>query len=112
MNAFNDNDLILKIKTLVHKERELTSEILHYFREVERRRLYAKRGYSSLFEFATKELKYSESQAQRRISAMRLLKELPVIEEKIKSGELSLTVISQAQSFFRQEAKDKRPYKE
>jgi 5-methylcytosine-specific restriction endonuclease McrA len=36
---------------------------------------------------------------------MRLLKELPELEEKIESGALSLSVISQAQRFFRQEAK-------
>jgi hypothetical protein len=36
---------------------------------------------------------------------MRLLKELPELEERIESGELSLSVVSQAQAFFRQEAK-------
>jgi hypothetical protein len=40
---------------------------------------------------------------------MRLLKELPEIEEKIDSGKLSLSVISQAQQFFRQERKADHP---
>lgn len=40
---------------------------------------------------------------------MRLLKELPEIEEKIETGSLSLSVLSQAQRFFRQEAKLEKP---
>jgi hypothetical protein len=46
-------------------------------------------------------LHYSEGQAGRRIQAMRLIKEIPEIEQKIESGALSLSNISQAQSFFR-----------
>ena len=36
---------------------------------------------------------------------MRLLKQVPEAEEKIKSGDLSLSVMAQAQKFFRQEKK-------
>ena len=36
---------------------------------------------------------------------MRVLKVLPDVEEKIESGSLNLTTLSQAQTFFRQESK-------
>jgi len=65
-------------------------------------------GYSSLFEFATRELGYSAGAAFRRIQSMRLLKSLPdsrELEQKIEEGSLSLCVAAKTQSFFKQEDK-------
>ena len=103
MNFKNISDdlLLEKTKELVTEERKITLQVLWHLREVENRKLHAARGFSSLFEYCVKELKYSEPSAQRRISSMRLLKEIPEVEEKITDGALSLTVLSQAQSFFR-----------
>ncbi len=103
LKQLSNENLLSSIRCLVQKERELTLEVLHHLREVERRSLYATLSYSSLYEYAIKELKYSEAAAHRRISSMRLLREMPELEEKIESGKLSLSAISQAQSFFRQE---------
>jgi hypothetical protein len=60
-------------------------------------------GYPSLFEWSVSVLKYSAGEANRRIQAMRLLKTLPEIEEKLASGRLSLTSAAHAQSAFRRE---------
>ncbi len=108
MNLRNISDKMLLENTssLAQKERDVTLEVLHHLREVERRSLFAKRSYSSLFEYAVKELKYSEGSAHRRISSMRLLKELPEIEAKLENGKLSLSALAQAQSFFKQEKTD------
>lgn len=57
-----------------------------------------------------KECGFSEDQAARRISVMRLLKELPEIEDKISSGELSLSNLNQAQSLFQAEKKFENLY--
>ena len=97
----NQNQIVNHLKTLVSEERKITSEILKLLQQVESQKIFAKHGYSNLFEFCMKELGYSEGAAQRRISAMRLIKELPEVEEKIVSGSISLSVASQAQSFFR-----------
>lgn len=105
VKRLGDEALLSKIKALVQEERKLTLSILHHLREVERRRLFAALAYPSLFEYAVRELGYSPSAAQRRISAMRLLRELPEMEAKIQEGKLSLPVVAQAQSFFHQEAK-------
>lgn len=101
----HDQEILAQLSQLVKNERELLTQILHHLREVEKRKLFSDLGYQSLFEYAVKELKYSEGQAGRRIQAMRLLKELPQIEEKIQDGSLSLTHISQAQSYFREKSK-------
>lgn len=103
LRSLSDKSLLENTEKLAKKERELTLEVLHHFREVERRSLYATLSYSSLFEYAVNELKYSAGSAQRRISSMRLLKELPVLEKKIEEGTLNLSALAQAQSFFRQE---------
>lgn len=72
-------------------------------REIEIRRLFVDLGFSSMYEMCIKHYKYSEGQAQRRLSAARLLKELPEIEEKIQSGSLNITTLAKVQSFVRAE---------
>src|SRR5436190_23256062 len=104
-NGLTNQQFCDNFKTIVGEERRITTEVLHYFREAERRMLYAEAGYSSLHEFAVKELKYSGSAADRRIKAMRMIREIPEVEGKIQSGNLSLTTVLQAQIFFQQKAK-------
>jgi hypothetical protein len=59
---------------------------------------------------ATKHFGYCAGSAMRRINAMRLMEAVPAVEAKIESGELSLSVASEVQSFFYSEAKLARPY--
>src|SRR5438045_2173558 len=86
LSRFSDQELLEQTQFLAQEERRIGLEVLHHLREVDRRRLYA-RTYSSLHEFVVKELHYSDGAAYRRIQAMRLLKELPEIEEQLQSGE-------------------------
>jgi hypothetical protein len=109
IRQLSDQNLLLSTERLVKQERELLSQVLNHLKEIERRRLFSTLGYPSLFEYATKHLKYSESQAHRRISAMRLIKEIPEIEEKVKSGDLNLSNLTDAQTHFRNEAKENNP---
>ncbi len=101
LRRLKDQELLSQTKKLVQSEREILTQMLHHLKEVERRKLFSELGYQSLFEYAVKELGYSEGQAGRRLQAMRLIKEFPDIEEKISSGTLNLSNISQAQSYFR-----------
>lgn len=110
LRLLTDRALHEKLMTLSAEERRLTLEILHHLREVESRRLFATRGHSSLFEYVTRELGYSESSALRRISAMRALKGLPEMEAKVESGELKVSQLAQVQAFIRQEKKAGKIY--
>jgi hypothetical protein len=107
MNIKNLNDqlLVQKAEGLVKEEREVLTNLLHYFREIERRRLYCDYHYSSLHKMLVGHFGYSDDEAYRRTSAMRLLKELPEVEEKINNGELSLSHLSLAQTFFQKEVR-------
>ena len=106
LRNLHDQQLLTETKNLVQTERQVLTKVLHHLREIDRRRLYCDLGCGSLFEYCLKELKYSEGQACRRIQAMRLIKEIPQIEESIASGEISLSNVSQAQSLFRAQAKE------
>ena len=108
LHTYTEQQIYAETERLAHEEREVTTKILHHLRELERRRAF--KGYPSLFAYAVNELKYSEDQAYRRIAAMRLLKEMPQIEEKISSGELTLTHVGLAQAVFKREKKEGRAF--
>jgi len=101
--------LIQALNDLVVRERKLNIEILHHLKELEIRKLHLEMGFSSLFDYCTSALKYSESQAQRRITAMRLIQDIPEVETKIQNGSISLTNASKIQTFLNQSKKDLKP---
>ena len=105
LKSLSNSELHEKTKSLVHEERRVTVEIIRHLREAEDRRLYAERGFGSLLEYCVKEFGYSESSAMRRISAVRVTRDLPEIESKIEQGRLTLSNIALSQSFFRAEEK-------
>jgi hypothetical protein len=109
LKNMSDRDVLSKTEALAEKERQVLSELLVFLQEVDARKLYCDRGCGSLFSYCVKVLKYSEASAQRRIDAMRLSREIPEVRSKVESGELSLSVVSLAQTFFRNEAKITEP---
>lgn len=102
LKHLSDIELHLQTQSTEQKVRLTTLELLWHLRENEKRMLYAKMGYRDLKEYCVQELKLSEGSAWRRISAMRLLQELPEVQTKIQSGELNLTQIAKAQTHFRE----------
>jgi hypothetical protein len=99
------DELIRRTTFAVSEERRWSLEVIHCLREISERKLYLDRGFSSLFDMATKYFSYSASAAQRRINSMRLLRKLPEIEDRIASGDLNLTTTASIQSFLRHEEK-------
>ena len=89
----SNEELIQNILRLVREERERTNQVVLHFAELDRRRLYADLGYRSLFDYATRGLKYSRMAAQRRIVAARVIKFYPASFEELESGNLSLEVM-------------------
>ncbi len=85
---------------LVKEERRLTGLVIESLQKIFEQKIYLQMGYSSMFEYATKALSYSEACAYRRISAVRMTQEIPEVKEKIDSGSLNLTNLTLAQSFF------------
>lgn len=103
-----NSQLIQKLVGLVKRETEITLEVIKHFQEVEECDLHLEMSYSSLFDFATKFLKYSEGAAFRRINAMRLMKAEPSVEEKIKTGELTLSAAARVETFCKKTGVDRK----
>jgi len=98
-------NLHFQLSDLVKSERKITHEILLCIQQIDQTKAYAELGYPSLFEYLVKEQKYSEGAAQRRISAARLIKELPEIEKKVQEGNLNLTQLSKLATATKQDQK-------
>lgn len=96
-----DQDLNEKVKSLAAQERKLTKEILLHIAEVDKRKLFLKMAYSSLFDYLTKEIGYSFGAAQRRIDSARLMHKVPEVSDQIEDGSLHLSQISKVQKICR-----------
>jgi len=103
VKQLTDKVLLHQMDLLSAHEREVTVLVLRHLREIECRRLFVDLGYSSMHVYCIKHLKYSEGQAQRRLSSARLMTELPEIEKDIQAGNLTITNLSRFQSFARAE---------
>ena len=105
LKKLSDQNLLLQTKNLVQRERNITLQVLRHLSEIEHRKLYFKRGFSSLFDYTVKELGYSEGSAYRRIKAMKLCCEVPETASKLKTGSLNLTTASKLQTYFEKQNK-------
>lgn len=103
LKHLTDKSLLNDTKNLAQKYRTVTVELIHHLREIDSRKLFSELGYSSLFTYVVQELGFSESSASRRIDAMKLIKEIPGIEKKIESGDLTLTNLGKAVTVFKKE---------
>lgn len=99
-------ELLKQTEALVREEREIGIAILHRLREICRRRLHCQAGFSSLFTYCVQQLKYPEASAYRLIQTMRAVEDFPEIETKIQEGELSISAVSQVQSFCNSQQKE------
>jgi hypothetical protein len=103
LKHLSDRTLLAETKKFVAREREISLQLLHHLKEIERRRAFADLGYRSLFDYVTRELGYSDASAARRIRAARLIAHIPEIESKFESGLLNLNHIAMAAQLFKNE---------
>src|SRR3989338_7076765 len=66
LRSLKDDELLTRTHDLARREQALTLEVMAHLNEIERRRLYAARGYSSLFEYCTQALGYGGGAGQAR----------------------------------------------
>ena len=85
---------------LAANQRCLEVHILDHLDEIDRRGLALRRGFSSLFDYAVRELRFSDAAAQRRIQAMRLCRRHGWVRACLQSGELSMTSAGQLETTF------------
>ena len=105
IKQLSNKELLSHTKLLVQKERSIHIQVLRHLAEIDSRKLFFKQGFSSLFDYAVRELGYSEGAAYRRIKAMKLCREIPETAKRLQSGRLSLSAASQLQVFFEKQDK-------
>ncbi len=103
ITQLTDDELLTRVEKSAKCERLASARLIQDLAEVDRRLLYAKYGFDSLFRFCVKKLKMSDAQAGRRVNAARLLQVIPRIKGQIETGEVTITVASQLQSYCRRE---------
>lgn len=94
LRMLSNQQLDVELRRETRSERELLSKIVCYIYEVDRRKLYLKYNYTSLFDYLVKEMKYSSASAQRRLDAARLIEHAPELASNLASGELTLNQVS------------------
>ena len=107
LKALSDQELQSRIQKLVSRERSTTIDILLHLNEVERRRLYLKLGYSSLFDYCTRHLNYSDSGAGRRVQVARCIRRHPDVLELLRARKVNFTTVSLIASIINDKNKDK-----
>jgi len=100
VGALSDGALLRHTTTLVRHERHLQGAIIDHLAEIDARRLYLQRGCSSLFDYAVRELGYSDAAAGRRIGAVRLCADQPGARERLRDGSLTLSAAAELQWAF------------
>ena len=100
IGVLSDRELLRQTTALVRHERHLQGAIIDHLGEIEARRLYLQRGCSSLFDYAVRELGYSDAAAGRRIGAVRLCSDQPDARERLRDGSLTLSAAAELQWAF------------
>ncbi len=101
-NTLSNANLVSCFENIVRSERKITAQVLECIAEIDRRRLYIDKGFTSLFDYLVKDVGNSPGAAMRRIDAARLLRELPEVVEKFESGSLTLSQATQVQRAARE----------
>ena len=100
LSGLPDQVLLAHTRSLVLHEQALQLAVLDHLREIHARHLHLRLGFSSLFDYAVRELGYSEGAAWRRIKAMRLCSETAGTRERLQDGSLTLSAAAQLQNTF------------
>ena len=107
LDLISDEELHSRTLTASANEKQATLILLEYLSEVDHRRLFALRGYSSLWEYVHKALGYSEAQTSDRVNAVRLIARVPAVKKELEEGNLSLTTAAKLGSHVKREKCEK-----
>ena len=100
LSGLPDQVLLAHTRSLVLHEQALQLAVLDHLREIQARHLHLRLGFSSLFDYAVRELGYSEGAAWRRIKAMRLCSETAGTRERLQDRSLTLSAAALLQNTF------------
>jgi len=106
LRSVSDQKILSDTDAIVVQDRKLTLRLLHHLQEIERRKLYLKRGHGSMFQYCTTRLRFSEPAAARRIRTARCLARFAQLHGLLESGDVSLTTVSMVAKLLKPENVD------
>jgi hypothetical protein len=93
LEALTDQTLLCQFAELVREDCRHTAGLLRHIDAIDRRKLWAKQGHPSMFDFLVSRYFMSESTAGKRIGAARTARRFPVLFDMIARGEIHLSAI-------------------
>jgi hypothetical protein len=102
----NDSEFHLEFESAARVHQSSTINILHFINDCERRKSHLDRGYSSIFDYCIRRLKYSSSTAGRLIQAARCIREHPEVLQMLEEREVSVSSICQVAKILDADNKD------
>jgi hypothetical protein len=92
--ALSDNQIVRKGDRAVHSRHDLAVVLLDCLVEIERRELYLKEGYPSLFAYCTDRWNYSPPKAGRTIAAARCVRAYPEVRTLLMEHRITVCGVS------------------
>jgi len=89
----SDADLLTEVTRLATCERYATAQLIASLAELDARRLYLGRGFSSMFTYCTQALRLSEHATYNRIEAARAVRRFPIVLDRLADGSITLTTV-------------------
>ena len=88
--CLSNDELLAATRELVRRSCSTEADLLVHLGEIDERKLYLDRAFSSMFTFCTRELGFPEGAAYNRILVARAARRLPALIEAVRSGRVHL----------------------
>src|SRR6187549_2165308 len=93
LDRLSDDVLLRQFGALVQQDHRRTASLLRHIDAIDRRKLWAKQGHPSMFDFCVVRYHMSESTAGKRIGAARTARRFPILFTLVARGEIHLSGI-------------------
>jgi hypothetical protein len=93
LGVLSDQELLARLREHVGKGHVWQARLIAYLAEVEDRRLDLVHACSSMWDFCTRKLRMSESEAHRRLTASRIVRRFPHVLGYLQRGEIHLCAL-------------------
>jgi len=103
LDQLSDQALLNEFGELVRQDHEHVANLIRHIDVIDRRKLWARQGYSSLFVFLVGRYHMSESTAGKRIGAARTARRFPVLFTMVARGEIHLSGIHRLKAHLTRE---------
>ena len=91
LRSVPDDDLLHRLGEIVTRTRHDEADLVAHIGEVDRRRLFARRAFPSMFAYCTQALHLSEAEAYRRITVARAARQYEGLLDRLRDGRIHLT---------------------